>query len=387
MNGEMFRLRHSTQMMADGETAEIMLYGEIIFDTPENWKWSKEDKSAADFDKAVKQIKADGAKNALLRINSPGGYVTEAVAMRAILANAGFEKIDIRIEGLCASAATLLATIPGARVTITPGSQYMIHNPHDRCIGTASDMEKMAEALRQDEEYARTIYAKRCGKSDEEIKAWMDEEKWFTAKGAVDAGFCDAVAEEGGNSGKAAACVSKRMMTAMRAMYDHIPDCIETSEADNDPISNAPPASAAGGATEHNEHEEEENDMDIQNLTNEELLAGNPTLHASVMQAGAQAERQRMEDIDALTPAGYEQLAAEAKKNGTSAMDFHKAIVAAQKEKGAQFMNGRKQETAPAAKVTGGAAEMSGGEDDIAANAREIAELAKLANYGENGMF
>ena len=131
MSAEMFRLRHRTQMLAGGETAEIMLYGEIIFDMPENWKWSKEDKSAADFDKAVKKVREDGAKNALLRINSPGGYVTEAVAMRAILVNAGFEKIDIRIEGLCASAATLLATIPGAHVTITPGSQYMIHNPHN----------------------------------------------------------------------------------------------------------------------------------------------------------------------------------------------------------------------------------------------------------------
>ena len=388
MSREMFRLRHSTQMLAGSDTAEIMLYGEIIFDMPEDWKWSKEDKSAADFDKAVKKIKEDGAKNVLLRINSPGGFIFEAVAMRSILVNAGFEKIDIRIEGLCASAATLLATIPGARVTITPGSQYMIHNPHNRCIGTASDMEKMAESLRKDEENTRAIYAKKCGKSDEQIKAWMDEEKWFSAQEAVDNGFCDAVAEESESGSKAAACVSGRMMTAMRAMYAHVPDSIETSDEDNNDISNETPAVAADGPSENNNYEEEVPDMDIQNLTNEELLAGNPSLHAAVMQAGAQAERQRIEEIDALTPPGYEKMAAEAKQSGMSTGDYLKSIIKAQREKGDQFMNGRKTETKPAEKVEGGAAEMNaGGEDEAAKAAKEIADFAKAMSDGVSGMF
>lgn len=388
MSMEMFRLRHSAQMLAGSDTAEIMLYGEIIFDMPENWKFSKEDKSAADFDKAVKKLKEDGAKNVLLRINSPGGFVTEAVAMRAILVNAGFEKIDIRIEGMCASAATLLATIPGARVTITPGSQYMIHNPHNWCRGTASDMEKMAESLRKDEENTRAIYAKRCGKSDEQIKAWMDETTWFSAQEAVDAGFCDAVTDEENNTGKAAACVSGRVMTAMRAMYAHVPDDIETSDEDNNDISNGTPAVAADGPSENNNHEEEVPDMEIRDLTNEQLLAENPELHASVMQAGAMNERQRIADIDDLTPPGYEQMAAEAKSNGMSAMDYHKQIVKAQREKGDQFMNGRKKETEPAAKVTGGAAEMNtGNEDEAAKAAKEIADFAKAMSNNANGMF
>lgn len=388
MSMEMFRLRHSAQMLAGSNTAEIMLYGEIIFDMPEEWKWSKEDKSAADFDKAVKKLKEDGAKNVLLRINSPGGFVTEAVAMRSILVNAGFEKIDIRIEGMCASAATLLATIPGARVTITTGSRYMIHNPHSWCRGTASDMEKAADSLRKDEEYTRAIYAKKCGKSDEQIKAWMDEEKWFNAQEAVDAGFCDAVTNEENNTGKAAACVSRRMMTAMRAMYTNVPDSIKTSDEDNDDISNGTPAVAADGPSENNNHEEEVPDMDIQNLTNEELLAGNPALHAAVMQAGAQAERQRIEEIDALTPAGYEKMAADAKSNGMSAGDYLKSIIKAQREKGEQFMNGRKKETEPAAKVTGGAAEMNtGNEDEAAKAAKEIADYAKSMSAGSSSMF
>ena len=39
MSMEMFRLRHSAQMLAGSNTAEIMLYGEIIFDMPLNYLW------------------------------------------------------------------------------------------------------------------------------------------------------------------------------------------------------------------------------------------------------------------------------------------------------------------------------------------------------------
>ena len=107
-------------MNASDSEAEIMLYGEIIQDMPEDWKWSKEDKSAADFDKAIKAARDGGARKLLLRINSPGGIVSEAVAMRSILCAAGFENITVRIEGLCASAATIIAAIPGEHVQIAP---------------------------------------------------------------------------------------------------------------------------------------------------------------------------------------------------------------------------------------------------------------------------
>ncbi|MEG0768246.1 MAG: ATP-dependent Clp protease proteolytic subunit, partial [Clostridia bacterium] len=135
-NNELIRLKYKTRMIADSEEAEIMLYGEICDD----W-WSVvtdhkyADRSAVDFDNALKAIK--GAKKVTLRINSPGGFCNEAVAMRTMLINAGFESLTISIEGLCASAATLLACIPGATVKMSEGSEYMIHNPSGGEWGTA----------------------------------------------------------------------------------------------------------------------------------------------------------------------------------------------------------------------------------------------------------
>ena len=51
---DMFKLGYCIRMDT-ADTAELRLYGEIIADMPEAWKWSKEDKSAADFDKAIKE--------------------------------------------------------------------------------------------------------------------------------------------------------------------------------------------------------------------------------------------------------------------------------------------------------------------------------------------
>jgi len=128
---DIFKIGYSVKMSAESDdTAEVMLYGEIVGDVPSYWNYFyPEDKNASIFKKAIEDVKKEGATKLLLRINSPGGVCTEAVAMRSILANAGFDEINIRIEGLCASAATMIASIPGAHVAIAEGSEYMIHNP------------------------------------------------------------------------------------------------------------------------------------------------------------------------------------------------------------------------------------------------------------------
>ena len=112
---------------------------------------------------------------------------------------------------MCASAATILATIPGAKVEIAEGSEYMIHNPWTWAAGNAEELEHVAENLRNTEETVRGMYAKRTGQDDAQIKEWMDNETWFTAKQAVEAGFCDELLEA---EAQAAACVSGRVMDA-----------------------------------------------------------------------------------------------------------------------------------------------------------------------------
>ena len=390
-NRDFFRIRFSAPRMnaADSE-AEILLYGEIIQDMPEDWKWSKEDKSAADFDKAIKAARDGGARKLLLRINSPGGIVSEAVAMRSILCAAGFENITVRIEGLCASAATIIAAIPGAHVQIAPGSEYMIHNPWAWAVGGAETFERTAQHLRSEEATARAFYAQKTGQADEQIKAWMDAETWFTAEDAVRHGFCDELLSEDSNTGKIAACVTPRTMSVMKGMYQNIPPTLIVRE-DSTPrgnISNTAPPAADGTVTENTQSKEETRDMDITNMTPEQLLSENPALYNSIMQAGGEQERQRLQDIDDLTPAGYEAMAQEAKENGTSAMEYHKAIIRAQREKGQRFLAQRRAETEPAAQVTGGASEDANGrntEQEIKSYAEEMAGYSRAAHASLDG--
>lgn len=394
MPRDIFRLAYNVHMEAENsDTAEVMLYGEIVEDGPKWWKWSEEDKSAADFDKAIKDVLKAGAKKLLLRINSPGGVCTESVAMRSILANAGFEEINIRIEGMCASAATDIATLPGAHVAIAEGSEYMIHNPWCYALGNANELEHTIDRLRNIEKMSRSFYMKRTGQAEEQIKDWMDAETWFTADQAVEYGFADEVLEaEVKGETPAAACVTSRVMATMRNLYKAVPEQI--AEKDTEPAAPTPTVSyeapVAGASTEINQHEEEHDTMDIKDINVDQLRAENPALLEQIQQSAVAAERARQDEIDALTDPGYEELAAQAKANGTSPADFVKQLVQAKKAKGTGFMAARQQETAPAQNVPGGepASNHKTEEQEIQDNAKAVAEYAKqYAGSGNETMF
>lgn len=394
MPRDIFRLAYNVHMEAENsDTAEVMLYGEIVEDGPKWWKWSEEDKSAADFDKAIKDVLKAGAKKLLLRINSPGGVCTESVAMRSILANAGFEEINIRIEGMCASAATDIATLPGAHVAIAEGSEYMIHNPWCYALGNANELEHTIDRLRNIEKMSRGFYMKRTGQAEEQIKDWMDAETWFTADQAVEYGFADEVLEaEAKGETPAAACVTSRVMATMRNLYKAVPEQI--AEKDAEPAAPTPTVSheapVAGASTETNQHEEEHDTMDIKDINVDQLRAENPALLEQIQQSAVAAERARQDEIDALTDPGYEELAAQAKANGTSPADFVKQLVQTKKAKGAGFMAARQQETAPAQNVPGGepASNHKTEEQEIQDNAKAVAEYAKqYAGSGNETMF
>ena len=383
MNRDCFKFAYNISMnAADNTEAEMTLYGEIVQDYG---KWYKEnypeDKSASDFKKDIEKVRKDGAKKLLLRINSPGGVCTEAVAMRSILANAGFESITIRIEGLCASAATDIATISGATVEISEGSEYMIHNPWLITWGNANDLEKDIEHLRSIEQTSRGFYMEKSGQSEEQIKEWMDAEKWFSAEEAVRYGFCDKLLKSSETRATpAAACVSPKQMEVMQHIYKAVPKAITVreveAEGDNPPadsISNGNPV--AGNPTENNDKEGKPN-MEIKDITREQLLADNPALYNEIVQTAVAAERERIQDIEDLTMQGYEEMAAKAKADGTSALDFQKQIVKAQREKGKQFLQQRKEELSPAQNVKGGAAEDTDAQAKQKADEKEINDFA-----------
>lgn len=143
---------------------------------------------ASDF---VKNLKAQAnVKKIVLIINSPGGDPFDAIAMMAALRNHP-AAVTVRIDGLAASAASILA-MAGKPIIMPENAMLMIHNPAGGAVGEADDLRDVADAL---DKITLAIVAsyRRSGKTDDEIKAIMADETWYTAAEAVAEGFADEV--------------------------------------------------------------------------------------------------------------------------------------------------------------------------------------------------
>jgi ATP-dependent Clp protease protease subunit len=129
-----------------------------------------------------------------LRINSPGGVVNEAVAIHTMLTEwrAG---VDVRIDGIAASAASYLATL-GRQVAIAREGLVMIHEPYGVTMGDSRDHRGAAERLDRVAESLVNAYVARTGRSREEIRTIMKAETWFTAQGAIEYGLADSIIGE-----------------------------------------------------------------------------------------------------------------------------------------------------------------------------------------------
>lgn len=124
-----------------------------------------------------------------VRINSPGGDVFEAVAIRAQLEQwpGG---VNVQIDGLAASAASYVATV-GETVSMAEGSMFMVHDPWTIAVGNAAEMAKAAATLDKIADSLVGAYAKKAGKTDAEVRETMRAETWMTADESIAYGLAD----------------------------------------------------------------------------------------------------------------------------------------------------------------------------------------------------
>jgi ATP-dependent protease ClpP protease subunit len=158
-------------------TNDIELYGEIRSGT------------AAQFRSALAAAKG----RARIRINSPGGDVSEAVAI--IHAIQGHNPgVDALIEGYALSSASAIAAAC-RHVVAAEGAVLMIHSAWSTATGPADAMRSTASGLDKADEFLRDVYAKRTKRPAEEIAELMRAETWFSAREALDIGLIDEVAQ------------------------------------------------------------------------------------------------------------------------------------------------------------------------------------------------
>lgn len=135
------------------------------------------------------QLRDAGGDDVTVHVNSMGGDVFEAHAMsEALRSYAG--RSTCSIEGLAASAASFFA-LCADEVVMNPSALLMVHNPSTFLYGNAADFRERADLLDKIRDTIVGQYTRKTGKPDDEVRRWMDEETWFDAGEAVDAGFVD----------------------------------------------------------------------------------------------------------------------------------------------------------------------------------------------------
>jgi len=170
--------------------ATIYLYGDIG-----GW-------FGIDHQEFIKNLNDISAKTIHLRIDSSGGDIFAARAMKtAIMQHPA--KVVAHIDGLAASAASFFA-MGADEIEIVDGGFLMIHNALslidilgffniDDLDGLISDMTKERDFHVKINESIANDYMKKSGNSQEKVLEWMSEETWFTAQEALDNKFVDRI--------------------------------------------------------------------------------------------------------------------------------------------------------------------------------------------------
>ena len=131
-------------------------------------------------------------------INSPGGVVTDAMAIHDLLVDLQSKgKIVNTIgRGLIASSATLIL-MAGNKPEMSANSMFMIHTVSGGTWGTVDQIENYAVAMRKFNNQIVDLYSNRTGLSKDELNNMMVKETWLTAQEALDQKF---IAVKGGES-------------------------------------------------------------------------------------------------------------------------------------------------------------------------------------------
>jgi len=213
-NGPVIPLRPANrerpyEIKAQDKTGEVYLY-DVIGD---GWDGT----TASQFKDDLKAIGNVTTLN--IFINSPGGAVVDGVGIFNVLKRHKARKV-VQIDGLAASIASVIA-MAGDEIHIAGNALMMIHRPWGLTIGDEDDHRKAIELLVRYKESILSAYVDRSSSSEEQLREWMDNETWFDAKEAVDAGLADVITEQ-----VEMAALARHDLLAMKANFRHVPESL-----------------------------------------------------------------------------------------------------------------------------------------------------------------
>ena len=167
----------------------------------ESW-WKSDDREEGivedveDLQKILNQNK--NASRIDIYINSPGGSVSEGIAIYNILKRTRSYK-RVFIDGFACSIASVIA-MAGNSISMPKSSMQMIHNAWTWTAGNANELRKAADDLDKINEVVVNAYMSKFKGTEEELRKLLDNESYLTAEECLEYGLCTKIVEDNENT-------------------------------------------------------------------------------------------------------------------------------------------------------------------------------------------
>ena len=135
------------------------------------------------------------AEPILLYINSPGGSVTDGMAVIDIMNSISSPVYTCCLGTAASMAAVILAAGEKGHRTVSENSRVMIHEPliSGGLKGSATTIERTAKSILETKKMINTLLSQYTGKPIREINKATSFDNFMNAKDAVAFGLCDSI--------------------------------------------------------------------------------------------------------------------------------------------------------------------------------------------------
>ena len=138
----------------------------------------------------------NNSKEIFMYINSPGGIVTDGLAIYDTMQYIKPAVATLCIGQACSMGSFLLAAGEKGQRMSLPNSRVMVHQPSAGFQGQATDIEIHANEIMQTKKKLNEIYSKHTGQSVDKIKEALERDKFMSAEEAKSFGLIDKVVEK-----------------------------------------------------------------------------------------------------------------------------------------------------------------------------------------------
>lgn len=337
---------------ADGVSAEIQMYGDVVETWPTDW-WTGERLEGNyiaqdEFLNDLKEI--EGCQDVTIRVNSYGGDAVVGIVIHNRLREMAAKGIKLTcvVDGVAMSAGSVIMCACDT-VKVNPSSIVMIHKGWSFLYGTynADEMRQNAETMDTYDKAMINVYKRKSGLSETVIGHMMSDTTYMTGKEAIEKGFADELIEDAEPLNIAASADGRSLFVRGREM--HICPGMVLPES----IPTITPDAKAPVAIDQNQPVVTGGEKGGNSMTMEELRAQHPELVAQIeadarasvdtsaaVNEAVQAEAHRIQEIDAVAALFSDALVQEAKygENRCSAQELAYRAAQAALQQGRNFL-------------------------------------------------